>query len=57
MGRERDRVACRRHIARQIIETSHGGALDVESILGEGTEFMIRLPILDKMSVESAIDL
>jgi predicted ATPase/signal transduction histidine kinase len=41
-------------IARQIVETTHGGTLDVESTLGQGTEFIIRIPILDKTAVETA---
>ena len=32
-------------IARQIVEEKHGGSLQVNSILGEGTEFIITLPI------------
>ncbi|MEG3895398.1 AAA family ATPase [Microcoleus sp. SVA1_B6] len=32
-------------IARQIVEGKHGGSLNVNSILGEGTEFIITLPI------------
>jgi signal transduction histidine kinase len=32
-------------IARQIVEEKHGGSLKVNSILGEGTEFIITLPI------------
>ncbi|MEM7552870.1 MAG: HAMP domain-containing sensor histidine kinase, partial [Cyanobacteria bacterium P01_A01_bin.84] len=32
-------------IARSIIEEKHSGSLFVESQLGEGTEFYIRLPI------------
>jgi PAS domain S-box-containing protein len=32
-------------IARQIVEEKHGGSLNVNSILGEGTEFIITLPI------------
>jgi signal transduction histidine kinase len=32
-------------IASQIIIEKHGGAIEVNSILGEGTEFMITLPI------------
>ncbi|WP_293296625.1 MULTISPECIES: ATP-binding protein [unclassified Microcoleus] len=43
-------------IARQIVETTHGGTLDVESTLGHGTEFIIRIPILDKTAVSTAID-
>ncbi|MBD2454159.1 AAA family ATPase [Nostoc sp. FACHB-87] len=33
-------------IARQIIEEKHGGKITVNSILGEGTEFIISLPII-----------
>ncbi|MEH2249381.1 MAG: ATP-binding protein [Nostoc sp.] len=32
-------------IARQIIVEKHGGAIEVNSQLGEGTEFAIRLPL------------
>ncbi|MBD2355614.1 AAA family ATPase [Tolypothrix sp. FACHB-123] len=32
-------------IARQIITEKHGGTIEVNSILGQGTEFAIRLPI------------
>ncbi|QMS86981.1 AAA family ATPase [Nostoc edaphicum CCNP1411] len=32
-------------IARQIIVEKHGGAIEVNSQLGEGTEFMIQLPL------------
>ncbi|MBD2297955.1 AAA family ATPase [Nostoc sp. FACHB-190] len=32
-------------IARQIIEEKHGGQITVSSVLGEGTEFIIQLPV------------
>jgi signal transduction histidine kinase len=32
-------------IARQIVEEKHGGKITVNSVLGEGTEFIISLPI------------
>ncbi|MEB3267373.1 MAG: HAMP domain-containing sensor histidine kinase, partial [Leptolyngbya sp.] len=32
-------------IARQIVVESHGGSLEVQSTLGQGTEFYIRLAI------------
>ncbi|AFZ56394.1 AAA family ATPase [Anabaena cylindrica FACHB-243] len=32
-------------IARQIVEEKHGGTITVNSVLGEGTEFIISLPI------------
>ncbi|MFK8186213.1 MAG: AAA family ATPase [Phormidesmis sp.] len=32
-------------IARQIIAEAHGGKLEVQSVLGQGTEFCIRLPV------------
>ncbi|BAY34650.1 multi-sensor signal transduction multi-kinase [Nostoc carneum NIES-2107] len=35
-------------IARQIVEEKHGGKIEVNSLLGEGTEFAIFLPIADK---------
>ena len=31
-------------IAKQIIEEKHGGKLSCNSILGEGTEFIIEIP-------------
>ncbi|MGD2183920.1 trifunctional serine/threonine-protein kinase/ATP-binding protein/sensor histidine kinase [Lusitaniella coriacea] len=34
-------------IARQIITEKHGGSLAVQSVLGKGTQFCIRLPISD----------
>ncbi len=32
-------------IARQIVEQTHGGKLDCNSVLGEGTEFVIAIPV------------
>ncbi|MEL6137102.1 MAG: HAMP domain-containing sensor histidine kinase, partial [Cyanobacteria bacterium J06628_6] len=32
-------------ISRQIVTETHGGALDVQSKAGQGTEFRIRLPL------------
>ncbi|MEH1822361.1 MAG: ATP-binding sensor histidine kinase [Nostoc sp.] len=32
-------------IARQIVEETHGGAIEVNSQIGEGTEFVIQLPL------------
>ncbi|WP_096582724.1 AAA family ATPase [Tolypothrix tenuis] len=32
-------------IAKQIVEETHGGKLDCQSILGEGTEFIIEVPL------------
>lgn len=32
-------------IARQIVVEKHGGSLDVQSVVGQGTEFCIRLPM------------
>ncbi|MEL7039558.1 MAG: HAMP domain-containing sensor histidine kinase, partial [Cyanobacteria bacterium J06592_8] len=32
-------------IARQIVVDNHGGNLECHSTVGEGTEFVIRLPI------------
>jgi serine/threonine protein kinase len=39
-------------IARQIIIEKHGGSLDVQSELGQGTEFCIRLPIEPKSQIQ-----
>jgi len=33
-------------IARQIVEETHGGKLSCKSVVGEGTEFMIEIPIV-----------
>ncbi|MBN8565058.1 MAG: hybrid sensor histidine kinase/response regulator [Leptolyngbya sp. UWPOB_LEPTO1] len=33
-------------ISRQIIEENHGGTISANSVLGEGTEFMIQLPCI-----------
>ncbi|MBX9253172.1 AAA family ATPase [Desmonostoc muscorum CCALA 125] len=38
-------------IARQIIVEKHGGAIEVNSQPGEGTEFVIQLPLLQAVSV------
>ncbi|HAJ64690.1 MAG TPA: ATPase, partial [Cyanobacteria bacterium UBA8543] len=32
-------------ISRQIVVAKHGGTLDVNSTLGEGSEFVITLPV------------
>ncbi|MEL6333095.1 MAG: ATP-binding protein, partial [Cyanobacteria bacterium J06626_26] len=32
-------------IAHQVITEKHGGSLDVQSVVGEGTEFLILLPV------------
>ncbi|MDZ8064731.1 MAG: AAA family ATPase [Nostoc sp. DedQUE08] len=32
-------------IARQIVESTHGGKLSCNSVLGEGTEFLIEIPV------------
>jgi signal transduction histidine kinase len=32
-------------ISRQIVEETHGGKLSCESVVGEGTEFTIALPL------------
>ncbi|MEH2059044.1 MAG: HAMP domain-containing sensor histidine kinase, partial [Nostoc sp.] len=32
-------------IARQIVEETHGGKLSFNSVLGEGTEFIIEIPL------------
>jgi signal transduction histidine kinase len=38
-------------IVRQIIVEKHGGSLEVQSKVGQGTEFRIRLPIAGQRSV------
>ncbi|WP_055077117.1 sensor histidine kinase [Pseudanabaena sp. 'Roaring Creek'] len=38
-------------IARQIVVEKHGGAIHVDSIFGEGTEFTIELPVKESISV------
>jgi predicted ATPase/signal transduction histidine kinase/tRNA A-37 threonylcarbamoyl transferase component Bud32 len=40
-------------ISRQIVEETHGGSLTCESVVGEGTEFTIALPLRDS-AVETA---
>ena len=40
-------------ISRQIVEETHGGKLTCESVLGEGSEFAIALPLMD-LAVETA---
>ncbi|MBE9205867.1 AAA family ATPase [Nostoc sp. LEGE 06077] len=37
-------------IARQIVEEKHGGKIAVNSVLGQGTEFVIFLPLTDESS-------
>ncbi|NJS12923.1 MAG: HAMP domain-containing histidine kinase, partial [Microcoleus sp. CSU_2_2] len=32
-------------IARQIVEEKHGGAIEVNSTIGQGTEFIIQIPL------------
>jgi signal transduction histidine kinase len=32
-------------IAKQIIEETHGGKIEVNSVLGQGTEFIIGIPV------------
>ncbi|MBD2165355.1 AAA family ATPase [Calothrix membranacea FACHB-236] len=36
-------------IAQQIVEEKHGGRIHVNSVVGEGTEFVISIPITDKL--------
>ncbi|WP_407893481.1 ATP-binding protein, partial [Scytonema sp. NUACC26] len=38
-------------IAKQIVEEIHGGKIEVNSVLGKGTEFMIYLPIPDNFNI------
>jgi signal transduction histidine kinase len=33
-------------IARQIVEEKHGGTIEVNSTIGQGTEFIIQIPFL-----------
>jgi signal transduction histidine kinase len=37
-------------IARQIVEEKHGGIIEVNSVLGSGTEFAISIPIADELN-------
>lgn len=37
-------------IARQIVEEIHGGKIEVNSVLGKGTEFVIYIPITDSVT-------
>jgi signal transduction histidine kinase len=41
-------------IARSIVVEKHGGALDVQSELGSGTRFTIRLPVSGRTPTEAA---
>ena len=41
-------------IARSIIAEKHGGAIEVHSVLGQGTRFLLRLPIEGRPVAESA---
>jgi PAS domain S-box-containing protein len=42
-------------IARQIVEEKHGGSLEVQSILEEGTEFCIHLPTQEKNTKDTKV--
>jgi signal transduction histidine kinase len=42
-------------IARSVIVDKHNGSIDFETVLGEGTTFTIRLPQIDKTSVEELV--
>jgi signal transduction histidine kinase len=39
-------------IARQIVVDKHGGKLECDSTVGEGTEFIIQLPIFPQLSID-----
>ena len=41
-------------IARSIIAEKHGGAIEVHSVVGQGTRFVLRLPIDGRPTVKSA---
>lgn len=41
-------------IARSIIAEKHGGQIDVHSVVGEGTRFLLRLPVGGRASVKAA---
>lgn len=40
-------------IAQQIVQEKHGGKITVNSVLGQGTEFVISLPLTDESSKNS----
>ena len=42
-------------IARSVIVDKHNGSIDFETVLGEGTTFIIRLPQIDKTTVEEPV--
>ena len=42
-------------IARSVIVDKHNGSIDFETVLGEGTTFIIRLPHVGKPSVEATV--
>ncbi|MFN6527911.1 AAA family ATPase [Nostoc sp. ChiSLP03a] len=39
-------------IAQQIVEEIHGGRIEVNSVLGKGTEFVIYIPITEKLFIK-----
>jgi signal transduction histidine kinase len=42
-------------IARSVVVDKHNGSIEFETVLGEGTTFIIRLPHLDKAAVEELV--
>jgi signal transduction histidine kinase len=41
-------------IARSIIAEKHGGQIDVHSVVGQGTRFLLRLPVGGRPTVKAA---
>ncbi|MEH1826865.1 MAG: AAA family ATPase [Nostoc sp.] len=39
-------------IAQQIVEEIHGGRIEVNSVLGKGTEFLIYIPIIERLFIK-----
>jgi two-component system NtrC family sensor kinase len=42
-------------IARSVVVDKHHGSIEFETVLGEGTTFIIRLPHMDKSAVEELV--